>query len=248
MKCLFDTKFDLVISLGENCGGALHMRRSGLRQASYPLDWLAGSTFEKRVQLLLNRFSGFLEPENLRISGNNDFHAYVDDAETGFSFVHDFEQGVPLEKALPPVKEKYNRRIARLYRDVAEKQNVLFIWFGMFSQVSPQALLNAQAELSRFFHKDVYLLAFQNNNKSAELSKAPRCERLSPYLLRYELDFHTERHLMGDKKTFSRILSQVAFRGKWKNLLRQAINRIVLGLIPFKSLRDAKRTRSLWGR
>lgn len=243
MKCLFDTKFDLVISLGENCGAALHMRRAGLRQASYPLDWVYGSSFEKRVELMLNRFSGFLDLEHLKSTGANDFHTIVHDSKSGLTFVHDFDRGAPLENALPLVKEKYERRIARLYRDVAEKQNALFVWFGMSEQVSREALINAQNKLSRFFNKDIYIIAFQNVKNNT-----PTCEQLSPYLLRYVLDFHTERHKMGDKKTFRRILSQVAFRGKWKNLLRQALHRILMGSIPFKSLRDTRRTSSLWGR
>lgn len=220
------------------------MRRAGLRQASYPLDWITGPTFEKRVELLLNHFSGFLELENLQITGRNEFHASVKDSQLGITLVHDFEFGVPLESAFPLVKEKYNRRIARLYRDVAEKPKVLFVWFGQYSEVSPQRLLQGLETLSGFFGKEIYLIAFQN----AKDQKEPICEKLSPYLLRYVLDFQTKRHRMGDKKLFHRILRKIAFRGKWKNKLRQSLSRIMLGAIPIKSLRDTRRIRSLWGR
>lgn len=242
MKNLFDTKFDLIISLGENCGAALHMRGSGLKTSAYPFDWIVGMPFEKRLELIENHFHGFLEKENMRpINRKFPFvHAPFLDTRTNFHFLHDFSADHPFEETFPEIKSKYNRRIARLYADVAKAPKTLFVWCGMHSTVSPQALMEGRERLSRFFKKEIYLLALQNDKTVAG---EPRCEQLSPYLIRFEFDFREDpaTQMMGDKKAFRAILSGISLKGKWKNRLRKIRHSIICGFIPFKKLRVATR-------
>lgn len=63
---MFTNKFDLVVSMGEDCACAMYLRKSSLRDASYPFDWLCHATFERRIECLKNHFDGFLEKENMR--------------------------------------------------------------------------------------------------------------------------------------------------------------------------------------
>lgn len=238
---LFDTEFDIVISFGENCGAALHMRGAGLKTCAFPFDWITGVGFEQRLELIENSFQGFLEKENMcPIEAKRKFaHAAFKDTYTGFLFYHDFSLDIPFEKDFPEVKNKYNRRIARLYHKVEESPKVLFVWFGLNSTVSVQRLMEGRDRLARFFHKEVYLLALQND-KSAE---EPQCEQCSPYLIRYIFDFKAtpDTDMMGEKKNFHAILSGVKLKGKWKNRLRKINNSIICAFIPFKKLRVAAR-------
>jgi len=130
---LFNRKFDLVISLGDDCACAMYLKKFFLREASYPFDWLCHATFEKRIELIVNNFNGFLKKENLRWFARSetdphDFkNDYYADIETGFHFLHDFKEGVPLDIAYDPVYEKYQRRIARLYYNTAKAKRILFV-------------------------------------------------------------------------------------------------------------------------
>lgn len=56
---IFNTEFDIVISIGEDCSCAFYLKDLCLRDASYPFDWLCNATFEKRIELIVNKFDGF---------------------------------------------------------------------------------------------------------------------------------------------------------------------------------------------
>ena len=45
-------KYDLIFSLGEACLTATFLKKLSLRAMSTPFDWIAGGTFEKRVDFL----------------------------------------------------------------------------------------------------------------------------------------------------------------------------------------------------
>lgn len=51
---LFNTKFDLVISLGEDCACSSYLRRFNLQRCSFPFDWLTYAPFKNRIDLLCN--------------------------------------------------------------------------------------------------------------------------------------------------------------------------------------------------
>ena len=71
---LFNQKFDLIFSIGEDCACSSYLRRYNLQDYSYPFDWLTKATFKTRLDLLLNDFQGFLEKENLIVK-----EAYVNE-------------------------------------------------------------------------------------------------------------------------------------------------------------------------
>ena len=56
--------FKHIISLGHFCGVAQELERLGLRDASYPFDWLITKR-EPLHRLINNHFDGFLEYDNL---------------------------------------------------------------------------------------------------------------------------------------------------------------------------------------
>ena len=217
MQCLFDTQFDYVISLGENCGGAMHLSYNGLRKEPFPLDWIKGPSFEERVELILNHFSGFLEIENLKpapMYETSAKHAGVIDTNTGFIFLHDFASDASL-RDFSEIKNKYNQRITKLYEKVEKTPSVLFIWFGKESNEPNEVLTKGREKLSMFFHKEIYILAFQNN-KDIE---TPYCEQISPFLIRYSFDFkddpNSEDAWMGDPQLFRSILSKVVLKNEY---------------------------------
>lgn len=111
--------FEHIISLGHFCGVAQELERLGLRDASYPFDWLI-TTREPLHQLIDSHFDGFLEYDYLYQSREerkiyrNKYYNF------GVSFYHDFSKYKPLDVQLDEVKEKYARRIERFYTAIAE--------------------------------------------------------------------------------------------------------------------------------
>lgn len=111
--------FKHIISLGHFCGVAQELERLGLRDASYPFDWLITKR-EPLHQLIDNHFDGFLEYDNLyqySPIGNiykNKQYGY------GVSFYHDFSRYKPLDEQIDEVQKKYTRRIERFYTAITE--------------------------------------------------------------------------------------------------------------------------------
>lgn len=112
-----DTSFKHIIPLGYFCSVAMELERKGLRNASYPFDWIISDDFEIILNLLRNGFEGFLDENSLYQEATpNVYYNY----HTKIHFYHDFNAYTPLSDQIHSVSVKYNRRIKRLYYDIKE--------------------------------------------------------------------------------------------------------------------------------
>ncbi len=148
--------YDYVCSLGSSCLCAGSLRDAGLRLSSGPFDWLLGPSLLGRVKTIASGFSDWLEPADLECLGdpNNFSHDSYLNRRTGYKFSHDFEKGAPLDRSLPPVREKYARRIARFYASVRASRKVLLVWLEnpMFDdRPSPEEVAEARKLLAEEF-------------------------------------------------------------------------------------------------
>lgn len=105
------------ISLGYFCSVAMELEKMGLRTESSPFDWLI-SDFDGVIRAIQNEFCDFLEYTYMEQS--KDIHKHYRNKKYGFKFFHDFNEYIPLEKQLPVVREKYDRRIKRFYKTISE--------------------------------------------------------------------------------------------------------------------------------
>lgn len=123
------TKYDYVISLGENCLTAMVLKEFGLREFSGPFDWIAGRGLDYRLNLILDGFHGFLLKEDLEIADDivdaRRGTYPVRNKKNGFYLPHDFNN-VNLEISYPIVYEKYERRINRLL-DKLKASSILMV-------------------------------------------------------------------------------------------------------------------------
>ena len=110
------------ISLGYFCSVALELERFGLRDASYPFDWII-SDIKSVFECIENNFESILDINLLSQSQNE--HKNYKNIKYGFYFFHDFDKYIPLSSQLDVVKKKYNRRIERFYNAI--KEPTLFI-------------------------------------------------------------------------------------------------------------------------
>ena len=164
------SRFDLVFSIGEDCGCAMLLNAAGLRDMSSPFDWLTKATFATRIDLLCSRFEGFLEREDLQslpkptqgyVDQNNDYYA---NRRLDFYYYHDFAAGVPLDESYSLVKAKYDRRIARLLARLDRGGKVLMIWWSRSKRPDDAELWDALMRVQAAYPQStVCLLAFEND-------------------------------------------------------------------------------------
>jgi hypothetical protein len=123
--------YDAIISLGDLCLPSLQLEKNNLRTYAGLLDWMATPNLSDVNRLLLNRFIGFMELPYMRIGGyaSDDLIWVVDE---GYHIVsnHDFYRNkntLTHLAAYPEVKEKFDRRIKRFFKQASTCKRILFI-------------------------------------------------------------------------------------------------------------------------
>lgn len=155
-------KYDLVFGIGAACLCSQMLRKTGLQFSSYPFDWLYGTDFSGRVDILTNDFKDFVNKEDLTFinatNGDKDNPCDVyNNVKNGITFNHDFPQGVPLEQSYPAVKAKYDRRIDRLLKRIERSENTLIVYVEIPTSpenTTVETLLNCREKLYRRFGKE----------------------------------------------------------------------------------------------
>ncbi len=123
-------RYDLIFSLGEACLCTQALRMAGLQLFSYPFDWLGGSSFMGKCQILATRFARYIDKEDLEFShmersiNCQAYHNKYND----ITFNHDFPKDMSLDESYPQVREKYERRIKRLLSSIERSSPVLIVW------------------------------------------------------------------------------------------------------------------------
>jgi Putative papain-like cysteine peptidase (DUF1796). len=137
-----------VISLGFFCSVASELERIGLRDSSYPFDWLI-TGMDGILQLMDNEFSDFLCPDLLQQYTTNPSH-FVN-RKYNIHFLHDFDDYKKYEDQLDHVQQKYQRRIQRFYESISEP--TLFVRYIMNQEECNYLelrLADVQNKLKRF--------------------------------------------------------------------------------------------------
>ena len=123
-------KYDLIFSMGAACSCSSALRAAELQVSSYPFDWLFGSDFCGRADIVASEFKRFIDKKDLeyvfsvRSTRCDAYHNKHND----LTFNHDFERGMDLSETYPAVREKYDRRIKRLISNVENANRILIVY------------------------------------------------------------------------------------------------------------------------
>ena len=75
LASILQSKYNVIISLGKDCACSLYLKQNGLRQESFPFDWLTQpenrQNLGKRYELIFNDFKDFMNKENFRFLPKN---------------------------------------------------------------------------------------------------------------------------------------------------------------------------------
>lgn len=163
-------KYDVIFGIGEACSCSATLRKASLQIASYPLDWLYGTQFKARVDILCSKFNRFIEKEDLQfhdITRSISCDAYGN-SYNNLIFNHDFPMGEKLDDSYPAIKAKYDRRIQRLLSGIDNAQNVLI----MYMETPNCAVITSDSEIiegyqkikAQYPHKNITLLYWKQDN------------------------------------------------------------------------------------
>eukprot|EP00930_Biecheleria_cincta_P068440 TRINITY_DN5587_c0_g1_i1.p1 TRINITY_DN5587_c0_g1~~TRINITY_DN5587_c0_g1_i1.p1 ORF type:complete len:467 (+),score=59.82 TRINITY_DN5587_c0_g1_i1:168-1403(+) len=171
-----------LVSLGSYCGPKLSFQKMGRGAETLPFDWMR-TRLDGLLHFLRHDFEGFF-----------DFVTQQRVPDSGVmvmfrGYYHSFWHDDPTE---PSMREKYHRRIARLWSINSSTRPVLFVR----SMVGPEEVLQMpelMAELSRCFGRDAKMLLILENQTRLQ---GPILIQNQPNLMLYylELDVHGAAH------------------------------------------------------
>ena len=181
--------FDLIIPLGHACVCSSILRKHH-QFCSYPLDWVRTISLDQGINLLATNFKNFLDsPDDLILldTSNENTKHYLN-KRNNIRFLHDFPSNIPLTKSFETVKQKYNRRIERLYRHLSLSTHILFVNVAEkceeIPDISDKYYLNQYRRLQNLFpDKDINLVCLIMTHKPYK-NKFFELKELSPHITR----------------------------------------------------------------
>ncbi|MBQ2645142.1 hypothetical protein IJG14_06195 [bacterium] len=231
-------KYDLIFGIGEACSCSSTLRRANLQIKSFPFDWLFGSTFLGRVNILVNNFENLINLQDIECTGNNGIPHHLCDIYTnksnGLGFNHDFLSGVNPASVIDEISEKYQRRGNRLIKKANQSENILAVWID-----SPGS--NWKMKIDEDFVKGQELLQKKFKNAKLDLLvitwekdlsyKKRKYEKINNNIEKYTFDYqfhHKKKQIpdyVVDEKVLLKILNKyklkMTFKEKFDNYLRK---------------------------
>ena len=204
-------------SLGYYCGVAEDLEKMGLRNRSFPFDWLI-SNFENVIDAIDKEFNGFMDYENLS-QDLNARHHYRDD-KYQFYFFHDFSPYVKLDKQYSDVRNKYYRRINRFLKTI--KEPTLFVHYISAEKLDKN---NKSVELKWIENNYGRILAvLKRYNPKNDIvfigDETLNSEKIKIYNVKKDEKDIVSRHPIINNGELYPILSSVKFPGKNENIAR----------------------------
>lgn len=187
-------EYDVIISLGEWCLTSVALRKYKLQNKSLPFDWSGGILWDKsgygglsvKVDLICNNFENFFNYEDFENRGpnpkNEDYwFLWCVNKNTGLQYKHDFPSDQSFENSFVNAREKYFRRVKRLYEQIYSSTNILFIYIARDTGFSDEYLMEQYVKLSRKFpYKNIHMLYIMNdiNDSVVEIDLAPNIKKI----------------------------------------------------------------------
>ncbi len=238
-------KYDIIYSIGECCAAATYLRKYKLRLAAGPFDWVTGTGLESRFDLLMNNMEGFCEKEDFEpiepFDEKGGHYPYYN-KNTHLKFLHDFPRGQSLDESFQGVKDKYERRIKKFYKNIRKCKNVLLIWINYGEPTPFDVIQNRCDAFSKKMAKNIDYIILEHKDQANETQKT----QLSSHITYYSADINTGS-FRGKIKNVAPIFKNLDING-WRryNLIRKFARKFIRYLcffIPIKNVRRKARRR-----
>lgn len=160
-------KFDIIYSIGSNCGCANLLNDMGRRISSGPFDWVVGSDFEKRIELIMNNFDDMLIKENLvkyEIKEIRHDDIYFD-TKTGLKHPHDFDKNKTFDEAYVIAQQKYQRRIKRFLDCLNNKDKKVALVYIAFEKLDIDYVKRCSEKIINKFGNHIHFIVLSHNDE-----------------------------------------------------------------------------------
>lgn len=154
-------KFDYIIPLGENCQTGISLRSLTLRKEAFPFDWhgvrdfsIAGEGgFSKKIDMICTNFERFFNRDDYEefFETWETEHRLILNKYTGLQFLHEFPKYISIAEYFPAFKEKYEKRIDRLYSVLNENVSILFVFIEFFAHLTDEEIRANYQKLAKNF-------------------------------------------------------------------------------------------------
>lgn len=125
-------RYDLAFSMGFGCGCSNALRRCGLQNASFPMDWVGVTGVARGAEMIAGDFSDWMDKEAMELidvrRDDEHYQRAYRHRKTGFVFAHDFPYELGFDEAFEAAQRKYDRRIRRLMEMVRASSRVLAVY------------------------------------------------------------------------------------------------------------------------
>ena len=224
-------KYDIVYSLGNNCGCAEYLRDAHLRSHSGPLDWIISDDVYASFKTILDEFDVFLDFSCLeqQSAEKDSLNIPFLHTKNKYLFLHDFFKEESLTKQMPLVAQKYQRRIKRLMDDLQSKKRILFCWYGETGAVVDSAeAVSYCLKIRRQSTAHIDFLFILYDQEGEEMKSSHENGIFFYQLPKSLLEKRKEGYLMWDKSHIAPIFSQINIEVKttFSTALRKVLYRI----------------------
>lgn len=246
-------KYDLIFGIGQACSCSQILRQSELQQFSYPLDWLAGGDFAGRVELLYTGFERFIDKNDLESTNQNNHDSdnlcdIYKNINNNIVFNHDFPCGVPLEDSYKEVKDKYDRRIARLEQQIEEANNILVVYVEIPMEQNKMRdnevlISNFNKIIEKYPNKTIDLLYFVNDMsfKPGRHKKEQVTDRITKVTGHYKSTRKQDIDIIVAKEFFKKFFNSYELNISLKYKIQRKLIKTIIPFIPVKKVRKSMR-------
>ena len=176
--------------MGERCPCSVLLRSVFLQTFSNPLDWLSGSSFASRLNLVITKFKDFLNIEDLEYETCGSKWDIYSNKKSGVVYFHDFPAGEDMDTAFIKVKEKYDRRIARFLDKMSNSKKVLAVYIESFQTTSDMhsndELIDAVQKMHKSYNTKSIDLLYMAQDDSFE-NKPAKVEKINGSITKISL-------------------------------------------------------------
>ncbi len=220
-------RYDVIIPIGSICKTSQNLRNFKLQNESLPFDWILTLDINQVRDMLSSHFSGFLEQENMEFKGKESEQTDIYmDTKTNIGFWHDFPHDIALSESFDKIKQKYNRRIERLYKLIEQSQDILFFRTNTIrpqsgydikeiiypkTQEPDEKIIQWVKDIRQLFPgKNISLLEVSVFNEPHNNQK----KELADGITRVEIFSDIKYEWQGNPAVFSKLLSEVGLKRK----------------------------------
>lgn len=249
--------YDLIFSIGQACSCTEALRAFGLQKFSYPFDWLYGTDFTGRVNILTSNFEHFLDIEDLKHIGERTSPqpCYLyENTKTNLVFNHDFPLNIPLSESYQKAKSKYERRIKRLLNLISKAKKVLIVYMelpGKADTIEDDTIfLEAHKKISQAFKTtefDILYLADSSNLQADEIQIKEINENITKLVLDYKNKSTSAPENSADMNILEKVFSDYQLKNFFNRKKVVEIKKLKkgLGIYLFKNIFNIMRIRCI---